>query len=221
MTIKNIIAILALSAASPIAPSTGQDVISDFGNVTTEPLAFSSDFAAAPTGTAFLSDFAADTFSRADNVETYGRYKIRLDSSAGTHSRGTMIVVMRDGFESDFVQMTDPQMPAEYLNVVVSSNFAEDRHAAETYPPPAALDCDFSSAGLSFSSRFFDGTHRKATGDTTYGRYQLSDGDVILSGRPIQGSRPFVVEQMLPGSAADDRLGYFRLGETTLGGAAV
>lgn len=221
MTIKNTLSLIVLSAVSPISPSLGLDVISDFGDVTVEPLAFSSDFTAAPVGEAFRSDFEVGSYSVAGGIEVYGRNQVRIDSAAGAHSRGTTLIVMRDGFESDFARWVDPQMPAEYDNVSVVSDFAKGRHVAETYPPPSAFDSDFSAAGLSFASQFTEDAYRKATGDTVYGRYRYSADDVGLSGRPITGSRPFVIEQMLPGTAVDDRLGYFRLGETTLGGPAV
>lgn len=222
MTTKNALAIQVLSALSPAAPLPGLDFESDFPAIVTPTYSFFAEFAAPPTGTAFDSDFSAATYLMSAGPSPYGRYRIDYDNPGiGSHQLGTTLAILRDGFFSDFALLADPQEPAAFAGVSLSSDFVTPRHVTETYPPPLAFDSDFSAGGLSVQSRFSIDQHQWVTGTATEGRYQVDADVAFLSGRLVRGPAPFYLEQLLPGTSADDRLGYFILGRSILGGGPV
>lgn len=222
MTIKNALAIQVMPALSPVAPTIGLDIESDFSVVITPTYSFFSDFSATPTGTAFDSEFSAGTYAMAGGPNPYGRYRIDYaNPGIGSHQRGTTLAVIRDGFSSDFALLADPQEPTAFAGMTLSSAFDTPRHVAETYPPPAAFDSDFSAGGVSLHSRFSVDLHQWATGTTVDGRHRLDTNTAFLSGRVVRPPPPIYLEQTLPGTPADDRLGYFILGRSILGGNPV
>lgn len=222
MTIKNMLVALATSAAPSVATPDGTEYLSDFSVVADDPIAFESDFSGVPVGDAYRSDFAAETYQVSGSIEVYGRFRLTDGEGLfGAHQIGEDLIILRDGYGSDFALWADPEGPIGFDDVAVQSDFSIPRHVAETYPPPLAFASDFSDEGFSYASRMDTDTYIKDTGSTVSGRFRLNTDPFVLSGTPLKSPLPFYVEQMLPGTAADDRFGYLILGQTILGGDPV
>jgi hypothetical protein len=245
VTIKNLLILLATPSAPPVATPDGAEYLSDFSASADDPVAFESDFSGAPVGDAYRSDFAVtglrvgagygslygsyygDTGTREEqgsyqvsgSIEVYGRFRLTDGGSPlGLHQMGEDLIVLRDGYGSDFALWADPQGPVGFDDVAYRSGFSIPRHVAETYPPPLAFSSDFSDEGFSYFSQMDADTHIMDTGNTVPGRFRLNSDTFVLSGVPLKSPLPFYVEQMLPGTPADDRLGHLILGQTVLGG---
>lgn len=222
MTIKNMLVALATPSVPSVATPDGTEYLSDFSIVADDPVAFESDFSGVPVGDAYLSDFAAGTYQVSGSIEVYGRFRLTDgEGLLGYHRSGEDLIVLRDGYGSDFALWADPQGPIGFDDVAIRSDFSIPRHVAETYPPPLAFSSDFADEGFSYASRMDTDTYIKDTGNTVSGRFRLNSDTFVLAGRPLKSPLPFYVEQLLPGTAADDRLGRFILGQTVLGGDPV
>lgn len=221
MTIHNTLGVSALVAAAAAAASFGLDWFSDFTATPVQPPAFDSSFIAPPVGVAFESDFVAGTYQVRDAPESYGAHQIDDQiAPAGDHYTGLPATIVRDGFDSDFVVWYTPQTPAGYTDETVYSDFTDAVNVAETSPPPVAFDSDFTLLGVAVDSDFVTGLHRATLTAATSGLYTTDDRE-LLSGTPVPVPQPFSIDQALPGTFADDRLGYFVLGYTILGADAL
>ena len=219
MSARSHLVFMAMGATNPAAPPRGRGFESDWSVAPADEASFDADWTTLPTSFSFDADFTTDTYLIETAAFVYGLFQI-TDGAAqiAEHNIGTTQDIFRSGFDSDFVLWGDPQEPVGFEGISFSSDFTAPRHVAETYPSPISFDANFEEGGYSFDANFAGDAYKMATGTTTFGTFNNYPDRVFLTGRVVRPPAPFTLGQILPGSSLDDRMGYFILGTTTLGG---
>lgn len=222
MTIRNTLVLLAVAAAPPGTPYVGQDWDSDYTIVEEEPIAFDCRYDQAPVGIAFDEDHATQTYRASSGFDVYGTYRRDNGVTApGLHRIGSELAKLYDGFDEDFALWAQPREPVGFEGVAFDSDYTVGRHVANTYPPPISFDEDYVGVGIAFDEQYSSGVYLAITSSAIEGVYTRDTDPAWLTGTPLTVPSPFVREQMLPGTFADDRFGNFTLGYTVLGGPSV
>ena len=219
MSARSHLVFMAMGATNPAAPPRGRGFESDWTVPPEDEASFDADWTTLPSSLSFDADFTTDTYQMETAAFVYGRFQITDGvSQIGEHNIGTTQDILRSGFDSDFVLWGDPKEPVGFEDTSFFSDFTVGRHVAETYPSPISFDANFEEGGYSFDANFAGDAYKMATGTTTFGTFNNYPDRVFLTGRVVRPPAPFTIDQILPGSSLDDRMGYFILGTTTLGG---
>jgi hypothetical protein len=210
---------MSMGATNPAAPPRGRGFESNWTIAPTDEASFDADWTTLPNSLSFDADFTTDTYLMETAAFVYGLFQTTDGAEQiGEHNTGTTQDILRSGFDSDFCLWADPQEPIGFEGISFSSDFTVPRHVAETYPSPISFDANFEDGGYSFDANFAGDAYKMATAGTVFGTFNTNPDRVFLTGRLVRPPLPFTVNQILPGSSLDDRMGYFILGTTTLGG---
>lgn len=180
MKVSGIPAMIALMAAPATAPPRGVDIVCDYSEVVEQDVAFRADYSASPIGTAFIADYASDTYSLASDAEARGQFWLETaPGEYGSFAYGIEPKMLYGGFVCDYALAVTPTGPVGFDGVAFRFDYAVSRFVAQTYPPQIVFTCDYSQAGRSVYADYVSGAYQSETGVPDWGRFQMEPEFVL------------------------------------------